>query len=65
MAADLHPAGSGIRAQALARDGTPVDDFLFARTRRVLHVRNAPSPGATSAFAIARLIVERALANDD
>ena len=61
---DLRPAGSGIRAQALARDGTPLDDFLFASTQRVLHVRNAPSPGATSALAIARVVVERALAHD-
>jgi L-2-hydroxyglutarate oxidase LhgO len=58
---DLVPAPAGIRAQALARDGTLVDDFLFAGTGRVLHVRNAPSPAATSALAIARHVVERAL----
>ncbi|HSC90585.1 MAG TPA: L-2-hydroxyglutarate oxidase [Gaiellaceae bacterium] len=63
-AADLAPAPSGIRAQALARDGSLVDDFLFAQTRRVLHVRNAPSPAATSALAIARHVVDRAAAGE-
>jgi (S)-2-hydroxyglutarate dehydrogenase len=49
---------SGIRAQALGRDGRLVDDFVFSRTERALHVRNAPSPGATSALAIARVIAD-------
>jgi len=61
-ATDLVDAPAGIRAQALARDGTLADDFLFAESARVLHVRNAPSPGATSSLAIAEHIVERALA---
>jgi (S)-2-hydroxyglutarate dehydrogenase len=61
-AEDLEPAPAGIRAQALRRDGTLVDDFLFAGTARTIHVRNAPSPGATSAFAIAGHIADRALA---
>lgn len=52
---------SGIRAQALAADGTLVDDFVFEGDERVLHVRNAPSPGATSALAIAAEIADRAL----
>ena len=47
---------SGVRAQALARDGTMVDDFDFGGSRRVLHVRNAPSPAATASLAIARVI---------
>jgi (S)-2-hydroxyglutarate dehydrogenase len=59
---DLVPAPAGIRAQAIARDGTLVDDFLFSQTQRVLHVRNAPSPGATSSLAIARHIAQTALA---
>jgi len=59
---DLVDAPAGIRAQALARDGTLADDFLFAESARVLHVRNAPSPGATSGLAIADHIVDRALA---
>jgi len=51
---------SGIRAQALARDGRLVDDFVLSETERTLHVRNAPSPAATSSLALARLIVDRA-----
>jgi (S)-2-hydroxyglutarate dehydrogenase len=62
QAGDLAAAPAGIRAQALARDGTLVDDFLFAESPRVLHVRNAPSPGATSSLAIAEHVVDRALA---
>jgi L-2-hydroxyglutarate oxidase LhgO len=61
-ASDLVDAPAGIRAQALARDGTLTDDFLFAESTRVLHVRNAPSPGATSSLAIAEHIVDRAAA---
>jgi L-2-hydroxyglutarate oxidase len=43
------------------RDGTLADDFLFAESARVLHVRNAPSPAATSSLAIAEHVVSRAL----
>jgi 2-hydroxyglutarate dehydrogenase len=56
---DALPAFAGIRAQALARDGRLVDDFVVSQTERALHVRNAPSPAATSALAIARLIADR------
>lgn len=56
---DLLPAFSGIRAQALGRDGRLIDDFVVSESDRALHVRNAPSPAATSALALARLIVER------
>ena len=59
-AGDFLPGPAGVRAQALARDGTLVDDFVVAETPRALHVRNAPSPAATSALAIARLIADRA-----
>jgi 2-hydroxyglutarate dehydrogenase len=59
-ASDLTDGPSGVRAQALGRDGTLVDDFVFSATGRALHVRNAPSPGATSALAIARVIADRA-----
>jgi len=55
---DVAPAFAGVRAQALGRDGRLVDDFVFSRTRRSLHVRNAPSPGATSALAIGRHIAD-------
>ena len=57
---DVLPGPSGIRAQALARDGTLVDDFVISRTGRALHVRNAPSPAATSSLAIAQLVADRA-----
>lgn len=58
-AADLEPWFAGIRAQALGRDGALVDDFVLHDTERALHVRNAPSPAATSSLAIARLIADR------
>ena len=57
--ADLLPGPFGVRAQAVARDGTLVDDFVFSQTERTLHVRNAPSPGATSSLAIAEHVVNR------
>jgi L-2-hydroxyglutarate oxidase len=59
---DLHPAGAGVRAQAVRPDGTLVDDFLFVAqgtgTGAVLHVLNAPSPAATAALPIGREILE-------
>lgn len=60
--ADLEPGVAGIRAQAVLRDGTLVHDFLFAETPRMLHVCNAPSPAATSAIPIARMLAEKTLA---
>jgi (S)-2-hydroxyglutarate dehydrogenase len=57
---DVLPGPAGVRAQALGRDGRLVDDFVFSRTGAVLHVRNAPSPAATSSLAIAREIADRA-----
>jgi L-2-hydroxyglutarate oxidase len=57
---DLEPAFTGIRAQALARDGRLLDDFAISETQRALHVRNAPSPAATSSLAIAALIADAA-----
>lgn len=53
---------AGVRAQAVGRDGTLVDDFVFSHDNAVTHVRNAPSPAATSAFALAREVVDRLLA---
>ena len=53
---------SGVRAQALDRDGTLIDDFRLGGSERVLHVRNAPSPAATSSLAIGRELAERAIA---
>jgi (S)-2-hydroxyglutarate dehydrogenase len=58
-AGDVRPGPAGIRAQALAPDGTLVDDFVFDGDDRVVHVRNAPSPGATSSLAIAEEIAIR------
>ena len=49
---------SGVRAQALARNGTLVDDFAFSGGPRVLHVRNAPSPAATSSLAIGSVLAD-------
>ena len=57
---DVLPGPSGIRAQALDRDGKLVDDFVVHRTERALHIRNAPSPAATSSLALARLIADEA-----
>ena len=55
---DFEPGPVGVRAQAVARDGSLVDDFVVSRTGRCLHVRNAPSPAATASLAIARLIAD-------
>jgi L-2-hydroxyglutarate oxidase len=57
---DVKPSFSGVRAQAVARNGDLVDDFVFSTTERALHVRNAPSPAATASLAIAREIADRA-----
>jgi L-2-hydroxyglutarate oxidase LhgO len=56
---DVERGWSGERAQALARDGRLLDDFVFSDTPTGVHVRNAPSPAATSSLAIARLIADR------
>ena len=55
--ADLAPGGSGVRAQAVARNGALLDDFSILRGREAIHVLNAPSPGATSSLAIGAYIV--------
>lgn len=55
---DLERAASGVRAQAVSRDGALVDDFLFARQRGVLHVLNAPSPAATASLVIGQRIAQ-------
>ncbi len=56
---DLLPWNAGIRAQAVSSAGEMVHDFLFLQTGRILHVGNAPSPAATSAIPIGRMIAER------
>ena len=55
---DLVPSPAGVRAQAVARDGRLVDDFLVERHGRVVHLLNAPSPAATASLEIARHVVE-------
>jgi L-2-hydroxyglutarate oxidase len=55
----LTPAGAGVRAQALKRDGSLVDDFAFLEGKRSLHVLNAPSPAATASLAIGEEIASR------
>ena len=57
---DVLPGPAGIRAQALADDGSLLDDFAIDVRDGVVHVRNAPSPGATSALAIGEWIARRA-----
>jgi len=54
---DLVPGPSGVRAQALTPDGEMVDDFVIDRQDGILHVRNAPSPAATSSLQIGKYIV--------
>lgn len=56
---DLLPSGSGVRAQALNRHGSLVDDFDIVQTERAVHVRNVPSPAATASIRIGRTIAER------
>jgi L-2-hydroxyglutarate oxidase LhgO len=51
---------SGVRAQTMMSDGSLVDDFVFDATDGVVHVRNAPSPAATSSLAIGRYIADDA-----
>jgi (S)-2-hydroxyglutarate dehydrogenase len=56
---DFDGGFAGVRAQAVARDGGLVDDFVLSETEGALHVRNAPSPAATSSLALAKLITDR------
>jgi L-2-hydroxyglutarate oxidase len=59
---DLMPAPAGIRAQAVAPDGSMVDDFLIVEDERGVHVNNAPSPAATASLEIGRLVAEKVAA---
>ncbi|MFI9834644.1 L-2-hydroxyglutarate oxidase [Streptomyces sp. NPDC051913] len=59
---DLVPTAAGVRAQAVLRDGTLVDDFLIKEGARTVHVLNAPSPAATASLPIGREVARRALA---
>ncbi len=64
-AADLLPAASGVRAQAVAPDGALLDDFVLTSSKRSLHVVNAPSPAATASLALGEAIAARATAGTD
>lgn len=57
-AGDVVPGGSGVRAQAVGRDGRLVDDFAVLTTDTAMHVLNAPSPAATASLAIGRQLAE-------
>jgi L-2-hydroxyglutarate oxidase LhgO len=57
---DCLPGPAGVRAQAMAADGSLVDDFVFEGSEGVVHVRNAPSPAATSSLAIGKYIADDA-----
>ena len=57
---DTLPGPSGVRAQAMNADGSMVDDFVFEGSEGVVHVRNAPSPAATSSLAIGSYIADDA-----
>ena len=56
---DVVRAGAGVRAQAVDRDGSLVDDFRITGSDGVTCIRNAPSPAATSSLAIAEYVVDR------
>ncbi len=62
---DLVPGPSGVRAQALTTAGEMVDDFVIDRQEGILHVRNAPSPAATSSLQIGKYIVDALAEADD
>ncbi len=57
---DVHPAGAGVRAQALEPNGFLVDDFRIVEAWRMIHVLNAPSPAATASLSIGQTIAEMA-----
>lgn len=62
---DVARGPAGVRAQAMGQDGSLLDDFIFdggdsVLGKKMLHVRNAPSPGATSSLAIAEMVIDEA-----
>jgi (S)-2-hydroxyglutarate dehydrogenase len=57
---DIHPAGAGVRAQAIEATGALVDDFRIREAERMIHVLNAPSPAATASLSIGKTIAELA-----
>jgi L-2-hydroxyglutarate oxidase len=61
-AEDIVPTEAGVRAQALMKNGTLMDDFLIVEGERSVHVLNAPSPAATACIPIGETIAEHASA---
>lgn len=61
---DIVPAPSGVRAQAVARNGDLLDDFVIDESGGAVHVVNAPSPAATASLEIGRLVANRALGRE-
>ncbi len=57
----LERGGAGVRAQEVERNGLLADDFHITETQNAIHVRNAPSPGATASLAIGKDIVDIAV----
>ncbi len=57
---DLASGGAGVRAQALSATGALMDDFVISQSPNVIHVLNAPSPGATASLSIGKMIVDNA-----
>ncbi len=64
-AAHLVPAPAGVRAQAIGRDGSMIDDFLIEEEEQIVNVLNAPSPAATASLNIGVLVVDRLAAKFD
>jgi len=60
---DVHPAGSGVRAQALSAEGKLLDDFSIVEKANQIHVLNAPSPAATASLSIGETIAGMAKKN--
>jgi L-2-hydroxyglutarate oxidase len=60
---DITPGGSGVRAQALDRNGNLLDDFCLVEAERMMHVLNAPSPAATASISIGETIAEKVVHN--
>jgi L-2-hydroxyglutarate oxidase LhgO len=57
---DLAPGGAGVRAQALDRHGSLLDDFAFFPSRQMIHVCNVPSPAATASIVIGKQVIAMA-----
>lgn len=60
---DIVPGGSGVRAQALDRDGNLLDDFRIIQTDKMIHILNAPSPAATASLSIGHTISDMIIKN--